>query len=476
MQARDRSGKKAWTTVSRTPIWTSASRTTARVIRSAVIRGSVVLVIRSAVVYGSIIRGAIIRPLAFILLAFLFVSSPVLAHTLAAGNGRISGQLLDGTNHNAPLAGQQITLQVVQSGNAQDVSSTTTDAKGNYTFANLATDKTLSYAVYTRYQGAQYVSELVVLDSKSVQQVNLTVYEAMTSTAHVAIIEATVLLHEPDVQKGTMTVSEIFFFKNLDNTTYVGSLDASKGKPNALLFSLPTGARNIILGANFNGYTVIQVDHGFASDAALLPGDSQYSFSYEVPYTTSSYDFTFTNFYPTVQLSVLVPPDIHATTDVLSSAGLTTASQHPYRLFRANKLLANQQIHMQLQGLPAQTAASLPTLANNNTLWLIVGILLMLIIIAVTSFVARRTFIGGTTKRSTSRRDHTNTKQRSASGRTHKHERETDDARQVLLEELLELDKAHEAGKLSKAVYQERRAKVKARLRSLMREQEASRR
>ena len=39
---------------------------------------------------------------------------------------------------------------------------------------------------------------------------------------------------------------------------------------------------------------------------------------------------------------------------------------------------------------------------------------------------------------------------------------------QALLQELLDLDKAFEAGKLTKKVYQERRAKTKARLRTIM--------
>ena len=44
-----------------------------------------------------------------------------------------------------------------------------------------------------------------------------------------------------------------------------------------------------------------------------------------------------------------------------------------------------------------------------------------------------------------------------------------------LLQELLELDKEFEASKISKTAYQEQRGKVKAHLRSLMSEQEASR-
>jgi len=48
------------------------------------------------------------------------------------------------------------------------------------------------------------------------------------------------------------------------------------------------------------------------------------------------------------------------------------------------------------------------------------------------------------------------------------------DRKEALMHEMLELDKAFEAGKLTKAVYQERRAKTKARLRTLIGEREAS--
>jgi hypothetical protein len=45
---------------------------------------------------------------------------------------------------------------------------------------------------------------------------------------------------------------------------------------------------------------------------------------------------------------------------------------------------------------------------------------------------------------------------------------------QVLLGALLKLDQEYEAGKLSKEVYEERRSKTKARLRSILSEKESS--
>src|SRR5207302_1668036 len=221
----------------------------------------------------------------------------------AAGNtGHIYGQLLDGSNKNAPVAGTHVTLQMAQGDNARDVSSATTDAHGSFSFADLATGKSISYAVYSRYQGAQYTSAIISLDTKPAQQLNLTVYQATKSTANIAIVRATILLRQPDAQKGIIPVSELFIFRNLDSRTYVGSLDASKGKPNALRFSLPHTASKVSLGKGFEGYNAIQVDTGFASDAAVPPGDSQFAFTFDMPYSASEYDFDYTAVYPTVLL------------------------------------------------------------------------------------------------------------------------------------------------------------------------------
>ena len=320
-----------------------------------------------------------------ILASFLLFPLSASAHGFA-NVGRITGQLLDGTKNNAPLAGQQVTLQEAQGASSRDVSTLTTDAHGNYSFANLATDKTITYATYMKYQGAQYISNLVALDSKPVQQVNLTVYEATKSTAKIAVLQGTILMHQPDAQKQTMSVSEIFSFRNLDSHTYVGSFDTSKGKPNALRFSLPGKARNVALGTGFDGYNTIQVDLGFATDAALPPGITQFSFSYDIPYSATAYDFSYVFVYPTLQLSLLVPPSIQVDPGFMSSAGLTNSGDHQYRLFTSEDLLTNDEIHVSLAGLPTANTNTSPVL-NTNIIWTIGGGIVLLAIIAILGYI-----------------------------------------------------------------------------------------
>ncbi|MBV9711610.1 MAG: hypothetical protein JO011_11965, partial [Ktedonobacteraceae bacterium] len=109
-----------------------------------------------------------------------------------------------------------------------------------------------------------------------------------------------------------------------------------------------------------------------------------------------------------------------------------------------------------------------------KTVWLIAGFLLLLAIIVVASALSR--LRDGRGRRRKGNRH-------AGKGDYNEHERShkkpasaTKDRKDALMHELLELDKEFEAGKLSKATYQERRARIKARLRTLMSEQEAPRR
>ncbi len=410
-----------------------------------------------------------------ILASFLFFPLTASAH-VSASSGHITGQLLDGTKNNTPLAGQQVTLQEAQGANAKDVSTVTTDVHGDYSFSNLSTDKTINYAVYMSYQGAQYLSALVALDTASTQKVNLTVYEATKSTAKIAVLLDTILMHQPDPQTGLMNVSEILSFRNLDSHTYVGSFDTSKGKPNTLRFSLPGNAKNVTLGTGFDGYQTVQVDLGFATNATLPPGITQFSFSYQIPYTAAAYNFRYVVVYPTLQLSLLVPPTLQVDPGFMSSAGITNSGDHPYRLFQSSDLLANDEVHVTLEGLTAPTTNSSTPVLNTNTIWLIVGGIVLLAIIAIVGFLSsfnRRKKRAETRKRS---------KGKSTTSVTAKDTKKEvipttpKDKKEALLQELLTLDKSYESGKLSKAVYNDRRAKTKARLRSLLSEQEAARR
>lgn len=439
-------------------------------------------------------KGLVGLLLLILLLFFQGVASVSLAH--AASNGEISGTLYDASNKNAPLANQPVILQMAQKTDTHDLKTVKTDSAGRYAFTALDTDQTISYVLYANYQGAQYTGSVLTLNSKPVQQSDLHVYEATTSTKNIAVTQATVLLQQPDTARGTITVSEAFSFQNLNTKTYVGSLNASTGKPNALLFSLPSGVHNITLSTGFEGYQVIQVNNGFATNAALMPGPNNFSFSYQIAYTAPSYLFSYQTQYPTVQMNFLVDPVLHATSGALSSAGMINASNHSYHSFNtATGLAAQSTINVTLDGLPApQHASSTAPSFNSTWTWLIAALIVMVAVLVLTGFLYRsRQRSGAAASRASLRQTHraqeaeepapmqsvlpeivpaANTAKNTAQGEESWSPREKQES--TLLHALLALDKSYTAGSLDKTDYEEQRASLKARLRSLMSEEASS--
>ena len=415
----------------------------------------------------------------FVILLFLF---PLPASALTVTNtGRIYGQLLDGSKRDAPVARQSVTLQMAQGENARDLTTVTTNAQGMFSFTDLNTDKTINYALYTLYQGAQYYTDLIDLSTKPAQLINLKVYDATTSISNLAVVQSNMLIDNAASQSKLVTISETYVFENLGLTTYVGSLQANGSKPNALRFSLPKNARNVSLKSGFDGYQVIQVDAGFATNAAVSPGLTQFSFSFQVPYTTSSYDFAYTVVYPTVNLSLLVPVNIHASSAALNSQGPVNTNQQTFQQFNATKLLPGAQIHVQLDGLPLSQQSANSQLLNQNTRWIIFAILLMLVIVGATWLVYQLTRRRARKLQKqtslTSRRGSSGLSSKAKINKSLEHALSPDEAllqhedqQESLLQELLNLDKSYEAGTIKKSEYDERRASTKAKLRTLLSE------
>ena len=399
-------------------------------------------------------------------LALLLLSGKALPVHAAVADGQISGQVIDGSNKNAPVPNLSVTLQMAQNSTTSDVSSLKTDAQGNFTFKKVSTDQTISYVVYTHYQDAQYVSDPFALTTKSAQSIKLHVYEEMHTTKNIAILQANVLMRNTDPAKGLITISQVYSFDNLNLKTYVGSLNASSGMPNALLFSLPEGVRNITLGTGFSGYQVLQVNKGFATNAALLPGMNDFSFSYDVPYTTSNYTLAYKTIYPTVSLSFLIDPDLHASSKELTAAGVVNTNNQVYHNYTAATLPANSAIAITLQGLPLSKNTNGPFSLSSGAIWLLVGFLVLIAVIVLASWFFYRTRhlrLGPSQLLPNRQSEKGSIKKVSAQG----------DLRQALLQELLVLDTDYASGKINKVAYEEKRVRTKARLRLLMSEKES---
>jgi flagellar biosynthesis/type III secretory pathway M-ring protein FliF/YscJ len=121
---------------------------------------------------------------------------------------------------------------------------------------------------------------------------------------------------------------------------------------------------------------------------------------------------------------------------------------------------------VQLAGLPVPTKAAPQQQDTFNTglLWLVALLIVLMILCGIGGYVytTRKRQAANARQKQIARKGATTAASKKAAASVTK---------ESLLQELLELDKAYEAGKLKKAAYQEQRARLRNRLRPFMNEQ-----
>lgn len=277
----------------------------------------------------------------------------------AGGSGAISGVVVNGTHSAAPVAGQQVTLQLTLGSTSKDLTTVTTDAQGRFSFTGLdvaTSDLGGAYAVYARFQGGLFADGPINLAASPTQTVKLAVYDATQDSSALSVSVATILVRQPDVKHGLIGVGEFITIRNSGTTAFVGSLPSTSTggtMPSLLRFSLPPAAQNVTTGVGFFNTDAIQIGTGFAAAATVPPGQTEFAFAYDMPYTGSTLSIPYKAEYPTEQVVTLVPPNLkaHGATGVVAQ-GVVTAFGSRYQVYTANNVALNGQTAINLYALP----------------------------------------------------------------------------------------------------------------------------
>ncbi len=306
-------------------------------------------------------------------------------HVWAAGGaGSITGVAQNGTHANAPVAGQHVTLQLTVGSNTKDVATTTTDAQGHFSFTGLDTSASSalggSYAVYTTFQGGVFADGPINLTTSQTQTTTLTVYDATQDSAHLSVSVATILVRAPDVKHGLVGIGEFITVRNSGTTAFVGSLPANAtggAMPSLLRFSLPASAQNVTTGVGFFNTTVIQVGTGFAAAATVPPGETEFAFAYDMPYTGTTLSVPYKAEYPTDQVVTLVPPNMLVrNASGVTAQGIVTAFGSRYQVYTANNVTHDTLTTVNLYDLPQPGEPQDLNMAH--LIWLGIGLLVLL--------------------------------------------------------------------------------------------------
>ncbi|HEX3269622.1 MAG TPA: hypothetical protein VHR15_03155 [Ktedonobacterales bacterium] len=375
----------------------------------------------------------------------------------ARADATISGVVVNGTHDNTPLANQQVTLQDVTGDAPREIALSTSDATGHFSFEHINDTGSAIYRVTTSFQGGYFVSAPLPLAQIPASGVTLSVYDVTHSTASLRILSATALFREPRPANGLIGVAELFTFQNESALAFVGTTDPVDGQPMGLLrFALPAGATNITLGKGFDGAQAAQVSAGFGANATVPPGQTQFAFVFDLPYTGTSYTFPLKVVYPTEKLTALIPQDITVQSRDFDDKGPITTAGSQYHLLEHGALDAGGQAQLRLDGLPKPGT---PATLDTRLLTIFAGLLALLLALLAGLYIRRGDLaaVFGLAPMAPTRR-------RAKSHVASPHEEE----RTALLRQLLTLEQARAKGKLDAEAYRREEAATRDKLKALL--------
>lgn len=393
--------------------------------------------------------------------AFVAFAPEAGAHALATGS--ITGVITNGTHQNAPVADQKVILQRTNGSSTQDIATTVADGSGRFTFGNLPIDANAMYAAYTTFQDGQFSSQTVKLDSDTPAALQLAVYDTTNDDANLHVSVATLLVRQPRPVNGLIGIGEIIAIENTGSTAFVGTLTGDASKPMGLLrFATPPNASDLSLGVGFDGSQVITTDKGFGSTATVPPGTTNFAFSIDIPYTGTAADLSFKPVYSATQVMVLVPLDMFVDGRDFAAQGVVESLGSRYQVFTAGNVAADKQDSLRLTGLPQ---AGEKNYLDARAL-VIFAIILALLALAALLLYLRRGNIAAALGLIPA------TTPPASGGAVARQSTEADklDAgeQQRLLNEMLSLERAYGAGKLTEVEFKQRDLAIRQQLRAIM--------
>lgn len=383
------------------------------------------------------------------LLLTVFVIGPRPA--LAVKNGDESRGVIEGRVANAttgkPVARAEVKLYWAKGQEPQPERSVHADEQGRYSFTGLPLGADYAYVTYAIHEGVEYTSQRVRLSQqRPLQKVTLEVYGSTPLDSAVRIRSASFVVLDVNKASQSMFVLQTFVLQNNSKQTFRPVVDGPRGPMGLLRFSLPPNASQLSAMGELASRSVIQTDRGFGTDLPVRPGETQASFTYQVPYRDPNgiLEFDLTMPYPTEEFTLLAPPEGARITSPHLKAGETIklfqAPDSEYTSATTSSLPARSRLSFTATNLPVNVHFFRP---DNPWLWCASGILLVSLL-AIALLLARR--------------------QASSEGTLYTPAAE----RSELVQSLAALDEEYERGVLDEQAYRRERELRRQRLLALM--------
>jgi 5-hydroxyisourate hydrolase-like protein (transthyretin family) len=300
-----------------------------------------------------------LRLIAALLLSLLAVTASSASAT-AQDSGVVTGTVINKTT-GEPIAAIDVTLSKFtdQTGQNSEDTSATTSADGSFRFEGLDTSDGLAYAVSTRYEDVLYGTTMILLSKESQQQADITVYETTTDQSSVSIPTRGIIVSGVDRETGLIAMTDAYTFAVDGDLTVVEGSDGY-----SVRFPVPNNVDNITPRQGFNFGTARVEETDVLVTTPLLPGETNAGLDYEFHYTGSTLEVPVSAAYQTDSLQILVPAEVDdaeiqvsAEGSPLLDNGIVPINDRDYHVWSASGLQPGATIRLSISGLPEPPTA-----------------------------------------------------------------------------------------------------------------------
>ena len=376
------------------------------------------------------------RSLALLFLLVLLFPSPARSATEGVIEGRVLGAADD-----EPQEG--VTVVLSSGGGEESVQTQTvvTGPDGRYRFEDLPTGSDIYYALDAEYEGGLFTGRAISLPSdtekKPVVETTLRVWDTTEEPTSI-LIASDVLFLVPNENGNLGVIEAVTILNQSPDEAYIGRGLADDESRTSVGFALPTGARDAqvsILEADISVPQLLRKEYGFGITSAIPPGESKFTFSYEVDGSAGSFDLSRDTLYPTVRLQMYAQPPLELEGLLIEKGDEVPIEGSTYTEYNAT------------DGLDAGDPQQILAVAEAGTSpALLAGMAGALVLVAALGFIPV-----WRSRRARAREEASSPEPK-------------EDPRDVLLRRIAELDARHEQGEISYDEWSSRRAQMKAEL------------
>ena len=300
---------------------------------------------------------AVGRAAAGLIVAGILVAFDATASRIyAQAEGRIDGQVVNGTAGAPAPSGIPVTVHVLRDRAKIGEHVVSTDQAGRFQIDGLLVGTEQLYFPIVEYGGASYFPERpIVVDSARPQAVQIRVFEPVQSDEVIVFDRANMLV--VNVAPGALSMMEMGAVVNGSDRTYVGTR-SDDGPSATLRFTLPQGATQVAPQAGLPATGLVGTPDGFYSTSPVLPGRQELALSYQVPFEATSFEMTKRLEHPAASFTLYVPvagPSV--VSPQLQAGGTSELGGQRYQIYQAQALPAGAEIAVRFSGLPATPKA-----------------------------------------------------------------------------------------------------------------------